>query len=90
MDLALAKGSTPSPSIGTALLSGGAFDGTGYKMGSDGNYCGWDVSAANKTITAISFNGYINSNSTDKNWGLQFSTDGGTTWQSEVTQANFF
>ena len=88
MDLALAKGSTPEPSIGTALLNGGAFDGNGYKMGSDGNYVGWNISAANKTFSAVSFNGYINTDNTSKNWGIQFSTDGGTTWGTELTQAN--
>ena len=40
MDCALAKGSTPAPSIGSPLLSGGAFDGNEYKMGSDDQYIG--------------------------------------------------
>ncbi len=85
MDLALAKGSTPAPSIGEPLLNGGAFDGTGYKMGSDGNYIGWNISSANKTFTGVTFNGYYNTNNV-KNWGFQFSTDGGSTWGDEVTQ----
>lgn len=89
MDLALAKGSTPSPSIGAAVMSGGAFDGSGYKLGSDGNYIGWNIAAAEKTFSAVTFNGYINTGTvTGKNWGFQFSTDGGTTWGSELLQAN--
>lgn len=88
MDLALAKGSTPAPSIGEALLNGGAFDGNGYKMGSDGQFVGWNIAAAEQTFSAVSFNGYINTSSTDKNWGFQFSTDGGTTWGDELLQAN--
>ena len=88
MDLALAKGSTPAPSIGEALLNGGAFDGNGYKMGSDGQFVGWNIAAAEQTFSAVSFNGYINTTSTDKNWGFQFSTDGGTTWGDELLQAN--
>ena len=88
MDLALAKGSTPAPSIGEALLNGGAFDGNGYKMGSDGQFVGWNIAAAEQTFSAVSFNGYINTTSTDKNWSFQFSTDGGTTWGDELLQAN--
>lgn len=88
MDLALAKGSTPAPSIGEALLNGGAFDGNGYKMGSDGQFVGWNIAAAEQTFSAVSFNGYINTTNTDKNWGFQFSTDGGTTWGDELLQAN--
>ena len=88
MDLALAKGSTPAPSIGEALLNGGAFDGNGYKMGSDGQFVGWNIAAAEQTFSAVSFNGYINTTSTDKNWAFQFSTDGGTTWGDELLQAN--
>lgn len=88
MDLALAKGSTPAPSIGEALLNGGAFDGNGYKMGSDGQFVGWNIAAAEQTFSAVSFNGYINTTSTEKNWGFQFSTDGGTTWGDELLQAN--
>ena len=88
MDLALAKGSTPAPSIGEAIMNGGAFDGNGYKMGSDGQFVGWNIAAAEQTFSAVSFNGYINTTSTDKNWGFQFSTDGGTTWGDELLQAN--
>ena len=88
MDLQLAKGSTPTPSVGAALLNGGAFDGTGYKMGSDGNFVGWNVAATEMAITAVSFNGYINTNNTEKNWGIQFSTNGGETWEAELSQAN--
>ena len=88
MNLALAKGSTPDPSIGEALLNGGAFDGNGYKMGSDGQFIGWNIATAQQTFNAVSFNGYINTTSTDKNWGFQFSTDGGATWGEELLQAN--
>ena len=88
MNLALAKGSTPDPSIGEALLNGGAFDGNGYKMGSDGQFIGWNIATAEQTFNAVSFNGYINTTSTDKNWGFQFSTDGGATWGEELLQAN--
>ena len=88
MDLALTKGSTPAPSIGEALLNGGAFDGNGYKMGSDEQFVGWNIAAAEQTFSAVSFNGYINTTNTDKNWGFQFSTDGGTTWGDELLQAN--
>ena len=88
MDLALAKGSTPTPSIGEALMNGGAFDGTAYKLGSDGNYIGWNISASEQTFSAVSFNGYINTTNTEKNWGFKFSTDGGATWGEELLQAN--
>ena len=56
------------------------------KLGSDGNY--FEVILTTDKFTAVSFNGYINTTKTDKNWAFQFSTDGGTTWSSEVTQAN--
>lgn len=56
------------------------------KLGSDGNY--FQVVLAEDNFSAVSINGYINTTSTDKNWGLQFSTDRGTTWTDEVTQAN--
>jgi len=56
------------------------------KLGSDGNY--FQVVLAEDNFSAVSINGYINTTSTDKNWGLQFSTDRGSTWTDEVTQAN--
>ena len=56
------------------------------KLGSDGNY--FQVVLAEDNFSAVSINGYINTTSTDKNWGLQFSTDRGATWTDEVTQAN--
>ena len=58
------------------------------KLSSDGNYfevvlTGGDV------FSAVSFNGFINTSTiTNKNWAFQFSTDGGSTWSAEVTQAN--
>lgn len=91
VDLALAKNTDPSPSIGAIIgtnYSKSNFDGTGYKIGSDNNSIGWDISASGKTFTAVTFNGYINTTNTSKNWGFKFSTDGGTTWGSELTQAN--
>lgn len=56
------------------------------KLGSDGNY--FQVVLAEDNFSAVSINGYINTTGTDKNWGLQFSTDRGATWTDEVTQAN--
>ena len=91
VDLALAKNTDPSPSIGAIIgtnYSKSNFDGTGYKIGSDNNSIGWDISASGKTFTAVTFNGYINTTNTSKNWGFKFSTDGGTTWGSELTQSN--
>ena len=56
------------------------------KLGSDGHY--FEIVLASETYTAASINGFINTNDQSKNWAFQFSTDGGTTWSSEVTQAN--
>lgn len=57
------------------------------KLGSDGNY--FEIVLASETFSAVSFNGCINSSTIDgKNWAFQFSTDGGSTWSAEVTQAN--
>ena len=56
------------------------------KLGSDGHY--FEIVLATETFTAASINGYINTNDQSKNWAFQFSTDGGTNWSSEVTQAN--
>ncbi|MBR0195533.1 MAG: hypothetical protein IJQ32_04770 [Paludibacteraceae bacterium] len=56
------------------------------KLGSDGHY--FEIILKNEIFTAASINGYINTTSTDKNWAFQFSTDGGTNWSTEVTQAN--
>ena len=69
--------------ITTTSSKGNAKD---SKLGSDGNY--FQVVLSSGKFTAASFNGYINSTSTSVNWGLQFTTDGGTTWATEVTQAN--
>lgn len=91
VDLALAKNSTPAPSIGTIIgdnYSAGSFDGSGYKIGSDGNSIGWNISDADETFTAISFTGYINTTSTEKYYGIVFSTDGGTTWGTEQQLMN--
>ena len=56
------------------------------KMGSDGNYI--EVVLTDKKFSGASLNGYINTTNTEKNWAFQFSTNGGTTWTDEVTQAN--
>lgn len=57
------------------------------KLGLDGNY--FEIVLASETFSAVSFNGCINSSTIDgKNWAFQFSTDGGSTWSAELTQAN--
>ena len=56
------------------------------KLGSDGHY--FQIVLAEATFSAVSINGYINTNDTEKNWSFQFSTDGGETWSEEVSQAN--
>ena len=70
-------------SISTTTGKGNAKDG---KLGSDGNY--FQIVLTSRTFSAASMNGYINTTSTDKNWGFQFSTDGGANWSAEVTLAN--
>jgi len=56
------------------------------KLGSNGNY--FQIVLTSDKFTAVSLNGYINTTDKSKNWGFQFSTDGGDTWSTEVTQAN--
>ena len=56
------------------------------KLGSDGHY--FEIILKNEIFTAASINGYINTTDKSKNWAFQFSTDGGTNWSTEVTQAN--
>ena len=73
----------PAATISTTATAGNAKDG---KLGSDGQY--FQVVLTSRKFSAVTINGYINTTSTDKNWGFQFSTDGGTTWATEVTQAN--
>lgn len=71
--------------ITTTTSKGNADDG---KLGSAGNYfevvlTGGDV------FSAVKFNGFIKTQNIDGyNWAFQFSTDGGSTWSAEVTQAN--
>lgn len=72
-----------SATVSTTANKGNAKDG---KLGSDGNY--FQVVLSSGTFTAASINGYINTNNTSKNWAFQFSTDGGSSWGSELTQAN--
>jgi hypothetical protein len=71
--------------ITTTTSKGNADDG---KLGSDGNYFEV-VLTGGDTFSAVSFNGFINTSTiSGKNWAFQFSTDGGSTWSAEVTQAN--
>lgn len=56
------------------------------KLGSDGHY--FQIVLISNTFTVASINGFINTTNTEKNWAFQFSTDGGTTWSEEATQAN--
>ena len=57
------------------------------KLGSDGNY--FQIVLKSETFSAASINGYINTTTVEgKNWGFQFSTDGGATWSEEALQAN--
>ena len=69
--------------ISTNASKSNAKDG---KLGSDGHY--FQIVLSENTFTAASINGYINTTNTSKNWAFQFSTDGGTNWSDEVTQAN--
>ena len=66
--------------VTTTANAGNAKDG---KLGSDGDY--FQIVLASGTFTAASINGYINKTKTDKNWGFQFITNGGTTWGTRVT-----
>ena len=69
--------------VSSNTSKGNAKDG---KLGSDGHY--FQIVLASNTFTAASINGYINTTDKGKNWAFQFSTDGGNTWSTEVTQAN--
>lgn len=70
--------------VSSNTSKGNARDG---KLGSDGHY--FQIVLTSNTFTAASINGYINTTTTTgKNWAFQFSTDGGSTWSTEVTQAN--
>ena len=75
-----------SPVAATVSTNTSAGNAKDSKLGSDGNY--FQIVLSSGTFTAASINGYINTTNTSKNWGFQFSTDGGTSWASEVTQAN--
>ena len=70
-----------SPVAATLTTTAKASDAHSGKLGSDDQYF-------QLVLTAASFNGYINSNNTEKNWAFQFTTNGGTSWSAEVTQAN--
>ena len=69
--------------ISTNASKSNAKDG---KLGSDGHY--FQIVLKSQTFSAASINGYINTTSTEKNWGFQFSVDGGENWGDELLQAN--
>ena len=75
-----------SPVNASAATTSNAGNANQGKLSNDGNY--FEIVLSDKTFTAASFNGYINTTNTSKNWAFQFTTDGGTNWASEVTQAN--
>lgn len=69
--------------ISTNASKSNAKDG---KLGSDGHY--FQIVLKSQTFSAASINGYINTTNTEKNWGFQFSVDGGENWGDELLQAN--
>ena len=75
-----------SPLNATVSTTANAGNAANSKLGSDNNY--FQIVLTDKTFSAASINGCINSSDKTKNWGFQFTTNGGTTWESEVTQAN--
>lgn len=75
-----------TPTAATVTSNASKSNAKAGKLGSDGHY--FEIVLANETFTAASINGFINTNDKSKNWAFQFSTDGGTNWSSEVTQAN--
>lgn len=75
-----------SPADATVSTTTSASNADDGKLSNDGNY--FQIVLTSRTFNAASLNGYINSDNTSKNWGFQFSTDGGTSWGKEVTQAN--
>ena len=82
-NLSASVSSPVNATVSTTTSKGNADDGN---LGSDGNY--FQVILTDNTFSAASINGYINTTDQSKNWAFQFSTDGGSTWGSEVTQAN--
>ena len=78
--------SVTTPTAATVTTNATKSNAKDGKLGSDGHY--FEIVLATETFTAASINGYINTNDQSKNWAFQFSTDGGTNWSSEVTQAN--
>ncbi|MBR4572983.1 MAG: BACON domain-containing protein [Prevotella sp.] len=75
-----------SPVAATLTTTAKASDAHSGKLGTDNQY--FQLVLTSNKFTAASFNGYINTTSTDKNWAFQFTTNGGTSWSDEVTQAN--
>ncbi|MBR1878712.1 MAG: InlB B-repeat-containing protein [Paludibacteraceae bacterium] len=75
-----------SPTDAVVSTNGSKSNANETKISNDGNY--FQVVLTSEVFSAASFNGYINSNDQTKNWGFQFSTDGGETWGTELTQAN--
>lgn len=78
--------SVSSPLNATVSTTTSASNADDGKLGSDNNY--FAIVLTDKTFSAASINGYINTTDKTKNWAFQFTTNGGTTWGSEVTQAN--
>ncbi|MBO4250750.1 MAG: Ig-like domain-containing protein [Paludibacteraceae bacterium] len=56
------------------------------KLGSDNQY--FQIVLSTEKFSDVVFNGSINTNDVSKNWGFQFSTDGGATWKTEIMQAH--
>ena len=75
-----------TPTAATVSTNASKSNAKSGKLGSDGHY--FEIVLASETYTAATINGFINTNDQSKNWAFQFSTDGGTNWSSEVTQAN--
>ena len=77
--------STPAAAtLATTTSKGNAATG---KLGSTNNY--FEVVLTTETFTAASISGYINTvQTTNQDWGFQFSTDKGTTWETVQRQAN--
>ena len=76
-----------SPTAATVSTTASKSNAKDGKLGSTNNY--FQIVLASETFTAASINGFINTGTVSgNNWGFQFSTDGGTTWGEQQTQAN--
>ena len=74
------------PEAATVSTTSTATNAKTGKLGSDGNY--FQIVLSSQTFSDVVFNGSVNTYDVSKTWGFQFSTDGGTTWQTEITQAH--